>query len=378
MARKRISRRTFVGNVGAGLAFTIVPRHVLGRGIRAPSDTLNIACIGVGGRGREDVRGVSIENIYALCDVDDVSAADSYATYPKAKRYKDFREMLDKEAKRIDAVTVATPDHTHPAAAILAMKAGKHVYCEKPLARTIGEVRAMAEAAKKHKVVTQMGNQGHAAEGTRQIREWVEAGAIGTVREVHLWTNRPIWPQAVDRPLQEYYTPATLAWDLWLGPAPSRPYNPAYAPFKWRGWWDFGTGALGDMACHIMDAVFWTLNLGYPTRIEPESTQLFTETAPASSRITYSFAARGGRPEVKVIWRDGSLSAPARGARRCPLAARHERPALDRDGRQTARRHLRRRPAAARSREAGGDSRAPARAEIPAVAGRPQGVDRGV
>ena len=310
MARKRISRRTFVGNVGAGLAFTIVPRHVLGRGIRAPSDTLNIACIGVGGRGREDVRGVSIENIYALCDVDDVSAADSYATYPKAKRYKDFREMLDKEAKRIDAVTVATPDHTHAAAAILAMKAGKHVYCEKPLARTIGEVRAMAEAAKKHKVVTQMGNQGHAAEGTRQIREWVEAGAIGTVREVHLWTNRPIWPQAVDRPLQEYYTPATLAWDLWLGPAPSRPYNPAYAPFKWRGWWDFGTGALGDMACHIMDAVFWTLNLGYPTRIEPESTQLFTETAPASSRITYSFAARGGRPEVKVIWRDGSLYPP--------------------------------------------------------------------
>src|SRR5438046_257256 len=299
MARKRISRRTFVGNVGAGLAFTIVPRHVLGRGIRAPSDTLNIACIGVGGRGREDVRGVSTENIYALCDVDDVSAADSYATYPKAKRYKDFREMLDKEAKRIDAVTVATPDHTHAAAAILAMKAGKHVYCEKPLARTIGEVRAMAEAAKKHKVVTQMGNQGHAAEGTRQIREWVEAGAIGTVREVHLWTNRPIWPQAVDRPLQEYYTPATLAWDLWLGPAPSRPYNPAYAPFKWRGWWDFGTGALGDMGCHSFDPVFRALKLGHPTSVEASSTRVNEETYPLASMVTYQFPAR--RAEVQSL-----------------------------------------------------------------------------
>src|SRR6266511_3945463 len=217
MARKRISRRNFMGDVGAAVAFTIVPRHVLGRGFRAPSDTLNIACIGVGGRGREDVKGVASENIYALCDVDDVGAAETYAKYPRAKRYKDFRELLDREAKRIDAVVVATPDHTHAAAAIMAMKAGKHVYCEKPLARTIDEVRAIVDAARKSKVATQMGNQGHANEGTRQIREWVEAGAIGAVREVHCWTNRPIWPQGQDRPLEEYFTPATLTWDLWLG-----------------------------------------------------------------------------------------------------------------------------------------------------------------
>jgi len=310
MARKRISRRTFVGDAGAAVAFTIVPRHVLGRGFRAPSDTLNIACIGVGGRGREDVKGVATENIYALCDVDDATAAETYAKYPRAKRYKDFRELLEREAKRLDAVVIATPDHTHAAAAIMAMKAGKHVYCEKPLARTIDEVRAMVETAKKSKVVTQMGNQGHANEGTRQIREWVEAGAIGTVREVHCWTNRPIWPQGQDRPLEEYFTPATLAWDLWLGPAPLRPYHPAYAPFKWRGWWDFGCGALGDMACHLMDAAFWTLDLGRPVRIEPEATKLYTETAPASSRISYSFAARGARPEVKLVWRDGGLYPP--------------------------------------------------------------------
>ena len=310
MAKGKITRRKFVGDASAAVAFTVVPRHVLGRGFRAPSDILNIACIGVGGRGREDVNGVASENVYALCDVDDVSAAESYAKFPKAKRYKDFRELIEKEAKHIDAVTVAIPDHNHAAAAILAMKAGKHVYCEKPLARTREEVRAMMDVAKKSKVVTQMGNQGHAGEGVRQIREWVEAGAIGTVREVQLWTNRPIWPQALDRPLQEYYTPATLAWDLWLGPASARPYNPAYAPFKWRGWWDFGTGALGDMACHIMDAAFWVLDLGYPTRVEAESTQLFAETAPASSRITYSYAARGNRPAVNVVWRDGSLYPP--------------------------------------------------------------------
>src|SRR5437588_668444 len=216
MARKRISRRKFVGDVGAGVAFTIVPRHVLGRGYRAPSDKLNIACIGVGGMGANDVKGVGkTENIYALCDVDEHQAAQSLAAFPKAKRFKDFRVMLEKEAKNID------------------------------------------------------------------------------------------------RPLEEYYTPPWIDWDLWLGPAPARPYHPAYAPFKWRGWWDFGTGALGDIACHAMDASFWALDLGYPTRIEPESTKLFGETAPACSRITYSFAAKGKRPEVKVVWRDGSLY-PAR------------------------------------------------------------------
>jgi len=312
MARKRITRRKFVGDVtAAGLSFTIVPRHVLGRGYRAPSDTLNVACIGVGGMGANDVKGVGkTENIYALCDVDERQAAQSFVAFPKAKRFKDFRVMLEKEGKSIDAVTVSTPDHTHTVAGMLAMRMGKHTRIQKPLARTIWEVRQLVEAARKYKVATQMGNQGHAEEGTRQIREWVEAGAIGTVREIQLWTNRPIWPQALDRPLEEYYTPPWIDWELWLGPAPARPYNPAYAPFKWRGWWDFGTGALGDIACHSMDASFWALDLGYPTRIEPESTKLFNESAPAVSRITYYFPAKGNRPEIKVVWRDGSLYPP--------------------------------------------------------------------
>ena len=306
-----VSRRRFVNDAtAAAMAFTIVPRHVLGRGYRAPSDTLNIACIGVGGRGRDNVRGVSSENIYALCDVDWRMARDSFNRFPGAKRFKDFRKMLEQEAANIDAVTVATPDHTHTVASMMAMKMGKPVYCEKPLARTIWEVKQMAEAARMYGVATQMGNQGHAQQGTRQIREWVEAGAIGTVREVQYWTNRPIWPQAIERPLERYHVPAHLDWDLWLGPMPERPYHPAYAPFRWRGWWDFGTGALGDIACHSMDAAYWTLDLRYPARIEAESTTLFEETAPAASRIVYDFPARGNRPAVKVVWRDGNLAPP--------------------------------------------------------------------
>ena len=312
MSTKGVSRRTFVGDVAAaGMAFTIVPRHVLGGpGYRAPSDTLNMACIGVGGRGRSDLNGVSVENIYALCDVDSRAVAAAAGAHPAAKQYKDFRVMLEEEGDNIDAVTVATPDHTHTVAAMAAMKLGKHVYCEKPLARTIHEVGQLVEGARRYGVATQMGNQGHAAEGMRRIREWVEAGAIGTVREVQYWTNRPIWPQALERPLEAMHTPAYLDWDLWLGPAPRRPYHPAYAPFRWRGWWDYGTGALGDIACHSMDAAYWALDLGYPTRIVPESTPLFEETAPAASRIEYDFPARGGRPALKVVWRDGNFSPP--------------------------------------------------------------------
>jgi hypothetical protein len=310
MKAKRISRRSFVGDIAAGAAFTIVPRHVLGRGFRAPSDKLNIACIGCGGKGRSDIDGVAAENIYALCDVDWSMAQDAFQAFPKAKRFRDYREMLDKEGKNIDAVTVSTPDHSHAAAGVAAMKLGKHAFVQKPLARTLGEVRTLAQAARQYKVATQMGNQGHTHEGTRLIREWVEAGAIGAVREVNFWTNRPWWPQGIDRPLEEYHVPQTLDWNLWLGPAAERPYHPAYAPFKWRGWWDFGTGSLGDMACHIMDASFWTLDLGYPTRVEPESTPLFKETAPSTSRITYWFPAKASRPEVKVVWRDGAVYPP--------------------------------------------------------------------
>ena len=308
-----VSRRGFVGSASAALAFTIVPRHVLGRGYRAPSDTLNVACIGVGGMGRNDVTGMSGENIYALCDVDWKQAESSFAAFPRAKRYRDYREMLDKEAKNIDAVTVSTPDHSHAAAAILAMRAGKHVYCQKPLARTLGEVRAMMDVARTTKVATQMGNQGHAGAGTRLLREVVEAGMIGTVKEVHYWTNRPIWPQGMDRPTEAHNPPPTFDWNLWLGPAAERPYNPAYAPFRWRGWWDFGCGALGDIAPHAMDAAFWTLDLGFPERIESETSPLYPETAPKISRIVYDFPARGARPPVKVVWRDGGLT-PARPA----------------------------------------------------------------
>ncbi|HMA41140.1 MAG TPA: Gfo/Idh/MocA family oxidoreductase [Gemmatimonadales bacterium] len=310
MARKRISRRRFVGDVTTAAAFTIVPRHVLGRGFTAPSDKLNIACIGCGGKGRSDIDGVAAENIYALCDVDWKQALDAFQHYPKAKRYRDYREMLDKDGKNIDAVTVSIPDHSHAAAGLLAMKLGKHAFIQKPLARTLGEVRALEQAARTAKVATQMGNQGHAHDDTRLIREWVEAGAIGTVREVHFWTNRPWWPQGIERPLEEFFVPDSLDWNLWLGPAAERPYNPAYAPFKWRGWWDFGTGSLGDMACHIMDAAFWTLDLGYPARVVPESTPRFTETAPATSRITYTFPAKGSRPELQVVWQDGALYPP--------------------------------------------------------------------
>jgi predicted dehydrogenase len=273
---------------------------------------LNVACVGVGGMGANDVRNVARagENIVALCDVDWVAAEESFRTHPEARRYRDWREMLEQE-RDIDAVTVSTPDHTHAVITMAAMRAGKHVYTQKPLVRTLGEARAVRDAAQQRtRLVTQMGNQGHAGEGVRVMREWVEAGLIGTVREVHFWTNRPIWPQGIQRPTELHEPLPTLDWDLWLGPAPERPYNPAYAPFRWRGWWDFGTGALGDMACHIMDAAYWILDLGYPSRIDAECSQLFKETAPTSTRVTFQYPARGDRPEVTVVWRDGALVPP--------------------------------------------------------------------
>ncbi|MCX5771628.1 MAG: Gfo/Idh/MocA family oxidoreductase [Candidatus Hydrogenedentes bacterium] len=275
------------------------------------NDKLNIAGIGIGGRGKSNLEELDGENIVALCDVDEQYAAKVFAKYPKATRYKDYRVMLEKQ-KDIDAVMVATPDHTHAIISMAAIKAGKHVYCEKPLTRTLFEARKLAEAAREMKVATQMGIQGHSHEGVRQICEWILAGAIGSVREVHIWTDRPKgwWPQGVDRPQDTPAVPATLDWDLWLGPAPTRPYNPAYHPFAWRGWWDFGCGAFGDMGCHLMDAPYWALNLGYPTIVEASSTAVNSETAPLASMVHYYFPARGEMPPVKLTWYDGGLLPP--------------------------------------------------------------------
>lgn len=299
----------------AAATLTIVPRHVLGGvGYTAPSEKLNIAGIGIGGQGGWDLEQMSGENIVALCDVDWDYANATFAKYPQAKRYKDFREMLDKETG-IDAVVVGTPDHAHAIVSMAAIKRGKHVYCEKPLTRTVHEARALAEAAQQQKVATQMGNQGMAFEGNRLIKEWLADGAIGTVREVHAWSDRPThsgklplyWEQGIERPQDQPPVPTTLDWDLWLGPAPWRPYHPAYAPFRWRGWWDFGSGGLGDMGIHNLAPVFAALQLGAPTSVHASSTAVFSETLPLACIVHYDFPARGDLPPVQLHWYDGGL-----------------------------------------------------------------------
>lgn len=301
---KKISRRQFMGGTAAAaMAFTLVPGHVMAQ---PPSGKLNIAGIGIGGMGQNNVKACESENIVALCDVDWDYSGKVFNRYPKARKWKDFRKMLD-EQKEIDAVIVATPDHLHTPASMAAMRRGKHVYCQKPLTRLVSEARAMTEAARKYKVVTQMGNQGHSGNGVRDICEWIWAGVIGEVREVHAWTNRPVWPQGIDRPKDVDPVPDTLDWDLWIGPAPMRPYNKIYAPFRWRGWWDFGGGALADMACHVLDPVFWALKLRYPTSVEASCTPVNNETFPLASIVHYEYPAREGMPAVKVHWYDGGL-----------------------------------------------------------------------
>ncbi len=308
MGADHITRRRFLystGTLAGAIAFggcarqkTARPRAI------SPNEKLNIGMIGGGGKAVENLKGVSSENIVAICDVDQVRAAEGFKLAPQAKRYRDFRKMLESE-KSLDAVVVTTPDHTHAVAAVTAMKLGKHVYCEKPLAHSIHEARIMRDVARQHKVATQMGNQGHAYESTRRVVELVRAGALGAVREVHVWTDRPIWPQGLDRPTETKPIPASLDWDLWLGPARYRPYNAAYLPFNWRGWWDFGTGALGDMACHCWDTAYWALDLGVPETAEAESSGANAETAPKWSIIQYQFPARKARGPVKLTWYDG-------------------------------------------------------------------------
>jgi len=310
-----LSRRNFLASTSAATAFLALPRHVLGGpGEASPNSKLNIAGIGIGGQGASDLNDLSGENIVALCDVDWDYAAHTFKKYPDAKRYKDYREMLDKE-KNIDAVVVATPDHNHAIVSITAIKHGKHVYCEKPLTRTVYEARAVAKAARETKVATQMGNQGMAFEGNRQINEWLWDGAIGPVREVHVWSDRPThrgklplwWAQGVERPKDTPPVPPTMEWDLWLGPAPQRPYHPAYAPFRWRGWWDFGSGGIGDMGIHNIAPVFSALKLGPPETVQGSSTPVFPETVPVACTVHYQFPARGDMPPVKLHWYDGGL-----------------------------------------------------------------------
>jgi predicted dehydrogenase len=311
MTKHSFTRRRFLattiaasGFVGACVSVGAAPRRI------SPNEKLNIGIIGGGGKGMENINGVSSEYIVAICDVDDNRAADAYKKLPQARRYKDFRKMLELE-KTLDAVIVTTPDHTHAAAAVMAMKLGRHVYCEKPLTHAIYEARVMRDTAAQQKVATQMGNQGHSYDSTRRVVEIVQAGALGAVGEVHVWTDRPIWPQGIDRPTETPEVPATLDWDLWLGPAPKRPYHPSYLPFNWRGWWDFGTGALGDMGCHNMDTAYWALKLGVPSAVEAEASGMNKETFPKWSIIKYEFPARGALPPVKFTWYDGGKM-PAR------------------------------------------------------------------
>jgi predicted dehydrogenase len=320
----RISRRHFLrGATLTAAGFTVLPSHVLGLGgATPPSEKLNVAGIGVGGQGAGDLSqltsaGLRDEvNIVALCDVDSARAAGSFKRFPGAKPHKDFRKMLE-EQKDIDAVVVATPDHVHAFASMMAIKMGKHVYCEKPLTHSVWEARQVALAAREHKVATQMGNQGQASEQTRVLSELILDGAIGPVREAHIWTDRPsnglfneYWPQGVGRPTESPALPSTLDWDLWIGPAPFRPYHPAYVPFKWRGWWDFGTGGLGDIGCHSFDPVFRALKLGHPASVEASSTRVNQETFPLASMVTYQFPARGDMPSVKLVWYDGGMRPP--------------------------------------------------------------------
>jgi predicted dehydrogenase len=319
-SKKNNSRRDFLRSSSlAAAGFLIVPRHVLGRGFTAPSDKLNIAGIGAGGKGQSDLFEFSKSpnaNIAYLCDVDDRQITTSVGRFPKAKRYDDFREMLEKEHKHIDAVSVSIPDHCHAVAAIAAMQLGKHVYVQKPMTHDIYEARMLTEAAKRYKVVTQMGNQGSSGDGARTMQEWYNAGLIGDATSIHVWTNRPVWPQGAGTPKSTDPVPPELKWDLWLGPAQEETYHKEYVPFSWRGFWAFGTGALGDMGCHLIDPAFKTVGLGYPSEVECSAVSLvekmwtpdyFPESCPAAASIILKFPGKSGKPDVKLYWTDGGI-----------------------------------------------------------------------
>lgn len=314
------SRRSFIKKSALTVAgISIIPRSVLGRGFIAPSDQLNVAVIGGGGKGFSDMMNVwnnGSANIAAICDVDWSRASSAFEKFPKAKRFKDFRKLLD-SMKDIDAITVSTPDHTHAVIAHAAMQLGKHVYVQKPLTHNIHEARVLTESANRYRIVTQMGNQGASSEGVKTMTKWFDEGIIGNVSQVHVWTNRPVWPQGIPTPTEKPAMLDGLDWDNWVGPAQWVDYHPLYHPFKWRGWWNFGTGALGDMGCHLMDPPYRVLGLGYPTEVESSVGAVFSkdwvsdylpESCPPSSRTQLKFAASEKNPiEVKLNWTDGGL-----------------------------------------------------------------------
>ena len=313
---RKTSRREFLHRAAnAAAAFTIVPRYVLGAGATPPSDKLNIACIGIGGQGGSNLEAVSGENIVALCDVDMRQAGKAFQKFPKAKQYRDFRKMFDQMDKQIDAVVVSTPDHTHAVAAMAAIKLGKHVYCEKPLAHSVGEVRALMKAAREYKVVTQLGNQGHSFETIRMFCEWIWDGAIGNVHTIYCGcsaVNSGI--DALPRLSEKHNVPPELEWDLWLGPAKERPYHPAYLPGAWRGWVPFGNGTLGDWVCHVVDPVFWAIDLGAPRTIVAKADNYNPKTQgdayPKGDIITFEFPAKGKRGPVTLVWHSGTEKIP--------------------------------------------------------------------
>jgi hypothetical protein len=326
-APRSISRRQFIYYSALAAGATAVTGYGRAATRRVSSnEKLNIGFVGIGGKGAGDLQHCSAENVVALCDVDANALAKAHEKHPGAKTYKDFRKMLEDQEKSLDAIVVATPDHLHASVAAMALKMGKHVYCQKPLTQTVYEARLLRRLAKENKVATQMGNQGSAEDGLRRAVEVVQAGIIGPVRQVYVWTNRPIWPQGMDRPAGEDPIPASLDWDLWLGPAAKRPFKSSwsdgsskkgngrrsgiYHPFAWRGWQDFGTGALGDMACHTANMPFRALKLGYPTEIEAVCSGINKESYPLKSKIRFEFPARDGQPPVTFWWHDGGDPLP--------------------------------------------------------------------
>jgi predicted dehydrogenase len=309
-----VSRRAFVRSAALAAVGSVgCSRFNIGKPGRSVNGKVNIAAVGVGGRGSSNLSASDDENIVALCDVNDESAAGAFEKYPNARRFKDYRVMMDKMADGIDAVIVSTPDHNHFAAAMAAMERGKHVYVEKPLAHNVWQVRTLQKAAHYYKVISQMGNQGHATEGIRYIKEWYEAGVLGDVKEVIAWFAGPdfegkyfVKPDAF--PPTPEAVPDTLDWDLWLGPAAKRPFNHCYVPRTWRGWYDFGNAELGDWACHTLDGPFWALDLGMPTVVEAElRSEGPEEFTPEKSIIRFEFPARGKKPPVTLTWHDGYL-----------------------------------------------------------------------